>query len=146
MRPVLLIDEGQETATATLTELRLLSSAEFDSINLLTIVLCSDDRLPDRFRSRELTPLGTRVRNRLILRPYERKVLAAFLSHILEKAGAPQLMSDGLRRALVEHAAGNPRILCHMGAELLAQGVEHQLTTLDDDVFFTVFGRNLQRS
>jgi general secretion pathway protein A len=40
--PVLLIDEAQEMSPATLSELRLLSSARFDSQPLLSVVLAGD--------------------------------------------------------------------------------------------------------
>ncbi|MCA1793738.1 MAG: ATP-binding protein [Desulfobacteraceae bacterium] len=43
-RPILLIDEAQEMLTGCLNELRLLNSVDFDSQNLLTTVICGDDR------------------------------------------------------------------------------------------------------
>ena len=64
-RPVLLIDEAQEMTNACLNELRLLGSADFDSQCLLTIVLCGDTRLPERFRSQDLVALGSRIRLRM---------------------------------------------------------------------------------
>ena len=48
LRPVLLIDEAQETVTTVLSELRLLTSSQFDSKILLTVVLAGDSRLTDR--------------------------------------------------------------------------------------------------
>jgi general secretion pathway protein A len=64
-RPVIFIDEASLMRTQTLNELRLLSSMEFDSRNTLSVVLCGDGQLTDRFRTRELLPLGTRIRTRL---------------------------------------------------------------------------------
>lgn len=49
-RPVLLVDEAQEMAPATLSELRLLASARFDSQPLLCVVLAGDARLPEKLR------------------------------------------------------------------------------------------------
>jgi type II secretory pathway predicted ATPase ExeA len=66
-RPVLFIDEAQETPPAVLAELRLLSSARLDSHILLTVVLAGDGRLLERLRSEELLPLGSRMRVRLAL-------------------------------------------------------------------------------
>jgi type II secretory pathway predicted ATPase ExeA len=65
MRPVLLIDEAQEMYADVLCELRLLSSTDFDSRSVLTVVLAGDARLPEKFRDPELLPLGTRMRVRL---------------------------------------------------------------------------------
>lgn len=141
MRPVLLIDEAQEAVTTCLTELRLLSSTHFDSESLLTIVLCGDSRLPDRFRRRDLLPLGSRIRVRRSLEPLAHDDLLAFLQHLLDHAGGPGLMTDELQRTLVDHAAGNPRVLTVMGGELLAVAVERQLPQLDEDLFISVYSR-----
>ena len=45
LRPVLVIDEAQETLPVVLRELRLLTSKEFDSQSLLFVVLAGDLRL-----------------------------------------------------------------------------------------------------
>ena len=45
VRPVLVVDEAQETAPAVLSELRLLCSARLDSHLLLTVILAGDQRL-----------------------------------------------------------------------------------------------------
>jgi len=69
LKPVILIDEAQEMSSECLTELRLLQSANFDSKSLLLTVLCGDTRLPQRFRTAELLPLGSRIKTRLTLSP-----------------------------------------------------------------------------
>jgi len=139
--PVLLIDEAQEMPTACLSELRLLGSVSFDSRYLLTVVLAGDSRLPERFRTRELQPLGSRIRTRLVLQPLEKAQLRELLEHLLERAGNPGLATDALKEVLVKHSAGNPRVLCNIGADLLAAAVEQDLPKLDDELFLKVFGR-----
>ena len=59
---MLLIDEAQEMTPEVLSELRILSSADFDSTALLTIVLAGDGRLFELLRHEDLIPLGTRIR------------------------------------------------------------------------------------
>jgi type II secretory pathway predicted ATPase ExeA len=145
-RPVLLIDEAQEMAAHSLTELRILGSARFDSQCLLTTVLCGDSRLPERFRSAQLAPLGSRVAARLMLEPYGVEDLRAFLAHALSAAGAPHLMSAALKDALVQHCAGNLRVLCHMGAELLALAAERKLKQLDEQLFLERYARSARPS
>ena len=140
-RPVLLVDEAQEMPSACLNELRLLGSAHFDSECLLTSVLCGDTRLVDRFRQRSLLSLGSRIRVRRMVEPLARDELLDYLDHILDRAGAPHLMSDGLRGTLVDHAAGNPRILVAMAADLLEVAARRKLPTLDEGLFVEVFGR-----
>lgn len=139
--PVLLVDEGQEMPTACLSELRLLGSVAFDSRYLLTVVLAGDSRLPERFRTRELQPLGSRIRTRLVLQPLEAAQLRELLEHLLERSGNPGLVTDSLKDVLVKHSAGNPRVMCNIGADLLAAAVDKDLPRLDDELFLKVFGR-----
>jgi len=139
-KPVLLIDEAQEMPTQCLNEIRLLGSVHFDSDCLLTTVLCGDRRLPDRLRETALLPLGTRIRSRLVLDPFARDDLAALLEHLLAAAGAPHLMSDELKKIIVEHCAGNPRILLQQGAELLDHAIDKNLSILDEKLFLETFG------
>lgn len=144
MRPILLVDEAQEAKTACLNELRLLSSSRFDSECLLTTVLCGDPRLSERFRERELWPLGSRIRTRRLLDPLSADELRDYLQHVLEHAGAPQLMTDELQQTLCEHAAGNLRVLANMGEELLVAGLEQDQAVLDVPLYFQVFSSTPQ--
>ena len=141
LHPVLLIDEAQEMPGSCLNELRLLSSTHFDSRCLLTTILCGDDRLPERFRTRELLPLGSRIRTRLVLQPLDKSQLRELLEHLLERAGNPGLATDGLKQALVQHSAGNPRVLCGMGSDLLTVAMDKDRPTLDEELFLELYGR-----
>ena len=138
-KPVLLIDEAQEMLTGCLNELRLLGSANFDSQCLLTTVLCGDARLPERFRSEALVSLGSRIKLRLSLESYDRTVLLDYLEHGMAQAGALHLMTPGLMETLVDHAAGNLRVLNNMAAELLISGAQKELKQLDEKLFLEVF-------
>ena len=140
-KPVLLIDEAQEMMSGCLNELRLLGSANFDSQCLLTTVLCGDTRLPERFRSEALVSLGSRIKLRLNLESYDRAILLEYLEHGLAQAGALHLMTPGLMETLVDHAAGNLRVLNNMAAELLITGAQKELTQLDEKLFLEVFSR-----
>ena len=82
LRPVLLIDEAQEMHPAVLNELRLLSSMQFDSRLLLSVVLAGDGRLSNKLRREELLPLGSRIRVRLHLEYAGREELMACLKHL----------------------------------------------------------------
>jgi general secretion pathway protein A len=140
-RPVLIIDEAQEMFTTCLNELRLISSANFDSQYLLTTVICGDMRLPERFRSNALMSLGSRIRLRMIMKPYERNLLLSYLEHCLAESGAPDLMTKSLMDTLVDHAGGNLRVLTSLAAELLDRAAEKELTQLDEKLFLEVFSR-----
>lgn len=140
-RPVLLVDEAQDMPTPALNELRILGSERFDSEQLLTIVLCGDTRLTERFRAADLLPLGTRIRTRITLQPLAKDDLAALLEHLVERAGAPALLTAGLRTVLVDHAAGNARVLCTMAAELLDVALQRNKPVVDESLFLELYDR-----
>lgn len=138
-RPVLLIDEAQEMQPDVLSELRLLSSTQLDSRSILTVVLSGDNRLLDLLRLPALVPLGTRIGPRLTLDFATPKQLAEVLTHLLAAAGNPRLMTPQLVATLSEHAAGNYRVLCHMAAQLLGEGLRRQVAQLDEKLYMEVF-------
>ena len=138
-RPVLLLDEAQQAAPQCLTELRLLTSELFDSRALLTVVLCGDLRLPERFRLQELLPLGSRISTRLSLEALPPDQAITYLTHLLEQAGAPTLMTPEVIRTLAQHSGGNPRLISQMGAELLAAASASERPQLDEKLFLEVF-------
>jgi len=140
LRPVLLIDEAQEMHPAVLNELRLLSSTQFDSQTLLTVVLAGDARLTAKLRRDELLPLGSRLRTRLTMEYADRKELLACLKHLLASAGNANLMTPELMQTLCDHAVGNHRVLTSMAAELLASAARQEITRLDEKLYLEVFG------
>lgn len=141
LRPVLLIDEAQQVSTDCLTELRLLQSHHFDSQNLLFTVLCGDTRLPERFRTTELLPLGSRIGPRLVLSTLSPEQLQDYLNFALDRAGHPQLMSPELIRTLAAHAANNLRVLNQMAAEMLSAATERNLSRIDESLFLELFSQ-----
>jgi general secretion pathway protein A len=146
IRPVVLIDEAQEMAGEVLAELRILSSADFDATSLLTVVLAGDGRLLDLLRQEHLVPLGTRIRTRLVTEPASRDELLELLQHALATAGNPTLMTPELMDTLIDHSAGNYRLLMTMSAELLAYGMAHDVARLDEKCYLEVFQPRQSRS
>jgi type II secretory pathway predicted ATPase ExeA len=138
-RPVLIIDEAQEVLSSVFTELRILASKELDAQALLCVIFAGDGRLPERFRHPDLLPLGSRIRRRLKVEPATRDELLACLDHLLDVAGASQLMTSELKATLAEHAAGNYRVMMNLGDELLAAGAERDLPRLDEKLFLDLF-------
>jgi type II secretory pathway predicted ATPase ExeA len=139
---VLLIDEAQEMEPHVLSELRILASSDFDSTSLLTVILSGDGRLLELLRHEDLIPLGTRIRTRLHSEAASREELLTLLSHALLKAGNPTLMTPQLMDTLVDHAAGNYRVLMTMGADLLAQGMAREVEQLDEKLYLEVYQAN----
>jgi general secretion pathway protein A len=139
LRPVLLIDEAQQVSTDCFTELRLLQSHHFDSQSLLFTILCGDNRLPERFRTADLLPLGSRIGPRLMLAPLAPEQLQEYLDVALEQAGNAQLMTEELKSTLAAHAANNLRVINQMAAELLAAAAQRNLPRIDVALFFELF-------
>jgi general secretion pathway protein A len=139
LRPVLLIDEAQEMNPSVLSELRLLSSMQFDSRNLLSVVFAGDARLNSKLRRDELLPLGSRIRTRLIMEYASRDELADCLNHLLTSAGNARLMTTELTATLCDHAVGNYRVLTGMAGELLATAAQRELTQLDEKLFLELY-------
>jgi len=134
LRPVLLIDEAQEMQPAVLSELRLLSSMQFDSKTLLTVIFAGDDRLSNKLRRDQLLPLGSRIRTRLVMEYADR-------NELLATAGNASLMTPELMQTLCDHAIGNYRVLTTMAAELLASAAQQEITQLDEKLYLQVFGQ-----
>jgi hypothetical protein len=68
------------------------------------------------------------------------------LTHALARAGNPALMTSELMDTLVDHCAGNYRLLMTMGAELLAHGMTHEVDQLDEKLYLEVFHPKPPRS
>lgn len=139
MRPVLLIDEAQELPAETLSEIRLLQSANFDSVSYLTVVLCGDGRLTSHLRLPELIPVESRIRIRLCLEYATGEELVELLEHALEKAGNQKLLTREVLETMVEHSAGNVRTLMHMGSELLQAAMAAEVSHIDEKLYLEVF-------
>lgn len=139
VRPILIVDEAQEMKPEMLKELRALSSADYDSRCLLSLVLAGDKRLGELLRSDELLPIASRIRTRLSLEGSTREELMACLRHALVAAGNPKLMTEEVAQALTEHALGNCRQMMTLAGELLAAAAEHDAARIDEKLFFQVF-------
>jgi hypothetical protein len=90
-------------------------------------------------RQEDLVPLGTRVRTRLTTEAASREELLELLSHALSKAGNAALMTAELKDTLVDHSAGNYRLLMTLCGELLAHGMANDIKQLDEKAYLDVF-------
>ena len=120
--------------------------AKISKWSIITVVLAGDKRLNDKFRTRELQPLGSRIRTRLSTEPASRDELMTFLIEAMTKAGNQNLMTKDLAKILVDHAAGNFRVLMIMAGELLAEGVSKEKHQLDEQLFFDLFSPHKRKS
>jgi type II secretory pathway predicted ATPase ExeA len=135
-RPVLIIDEAQEMMPDVLLELRILGSTNFDSRCILGTILAGDQRLTEKLGTPALLPLLSRVRAHLLVEEATSTDLAEILRNALEQAGAPDLVTPGLRKALVDNCMGNPRAMMNMANELLGIAAKRGDKQLTEEVFF----------
>ena len=103
------------------------------------VVLSGDGRLLELLRHEDLVPLGTRIRARLVTEAASREELLELLHHALSKAGNPSLMTTELMETLVDHSAGNYRLLATMSGDLLAHGMAHDVAQLDEKCYLEVY-------
>lgn len=143
LRPVLIVDEAQLMNSYTLTELRLLGSDEFDSRRILTLILAGDKRLSDRLQCRELLPLDSRIRPRIEFGIVPPEELISMLTHLLQAAGNPGLVSDGLVTLLSEHCCGCPRTMLQTADDLLVAAAQQERNQLDEGLYYEVFQEKL---
>jgi type II secretory pathway predicted ATPase ExeA len=139
LRPVLLIDESQEMLPVVLNELRIMMSENFDSEMILTLVLCGDNRLPEKFREPALIPLGSRIRVRMTQESATKEQLEKTLLESMAKAGNANLISKDLVNTLVEHAAGNYRVMMIMADNILSEGMAKDVDQLNEKLFFEIY-------
>lgn len=139
LRPILFVDEAQEIPASVLNELRLLTSTQFDSQLLLSVILAGDQRLTNKLRHDDLIPLGSRIRVRFHMEYATPEQLMQTLEHLLACAGNPRLMSQELMQTLCDHAMGNYRALCTMAGELLATAAQQEKTQLDEKLYLEYF-------
>jgi type II secretory pathway predicted ATPase ExeA len=130
------LDEAQSTPTAVLEERKILSSKDFDSKQLLLLVLCGDGRLNERLAEPNLVPLGNRVRARRRLEAATGKELRDCLEHLLREAGGEALLTPELRTVVAEHSMGNYRVMMNTCGELLYAGRQREVKVLDEKLFF----------
>ena len=138
-RPVLLIDEAQEACSDVLNELRLLSSVDLDSKNILAVILAGDKRLPEKLKESSLLPLESRILIRYHLDKKTQNELVFILSELIKRAGSPELMTATLIQTIAEHSMGNLRAMVFMANELLAAAAEKEQRQLDENLFFDIY-------
>jgi len=140
-RPVIVVDEAQSMNAEVLEELKTLSSKDYDSRQLMLLVLCGDQRLPEKLATPDLVPLGSRIRARLKLEAVSAKELKECLQHVLREAGNESLVSAELQAILSEHSVGNYRVMMNSLSELLFAGFQKEAKILDEKLYFEVFNQ-----
>ena len=135
-RPVLIIDEAQYLPDEVLEEVRFLGSADLDSRCILAVVFAGDSRLLQKFKSPEVLPLYSRMRASLILGNRTPEEMKKMLVCSLKNAGNPDLISNGVIKALSEQYLGNPRAMMLAANQLLMLALQKEVRHIDENLYF----------
>lgn len=112
-RALLIVDEAQNLAPATLEEIRLLSNLETSTSKLIQILLFGQPELDDMLDSRELRQLRQRITVRWSLKPLTTAETREYVCHRLRIAAGREcdLFSDKALREVRRRARGIPRLI-----------------------------------
>jgi general secretion pathway protein A len=110
---VLFIDEAQNLPAGTMEQVRLLSNLETAQQKLLQIVLSGQPELKQRLAAPELRQLRQRITVRYHIPPLEPADVAAYISHRLRTAGAPDdvVFEDEAVTRVAAYSTGIPRMI-----------------------------------
>jgi general secretion pathway protein A len=109
-RPVLILDEAHALRSDVLEEMRLLTNYAMDSQNRLCLIFCGQSELRRRLRMAVHEALSQRVVVRYHLPPLSRDETAAYLTHLLRRAGTElPLFEPAAVEAIFQSSQGLPR-------------------------------------
>jgi general secretion pathway protein A len=113
VRALLIVDEAQNLAPATLEEIRLLSNLETSTSKLLQILLFGQPELDEMLDSRELRQLRQRITVRWMLEPLSSAETSEYVRHRLRVAAGRDvdIFTDRALREIRRRAHGIPRLV-----------------------------------
>lgn len=135
-RPVLILDEAHGLRSDVLEEMRLLTNYAMDSQNRLCLLFCGQTELRRRLAMAVHEALHQRIVVRYHLPPLARDEAAAYLTHLLRRAGTElPLFEPAAVEALFQASQGLPRklnLLAHHS--LIAAAIAKAKTVTADHV------------
>ncbi len=133
-RVVVIVDEAQALAPATLEQLRLLSNLETETQKLLQIILVGQPELRTLLRRPELVQLNQRITIRWHLKPLDPAETLAYIRHRLRVAGgaaAVGVFTPRACRRIHRYARGVPRLINIAAHHSLLIGYTADQQTID---------------
>jgi len=111
-RVVVIVDEAQNLAPATLEQVRLLTNLETATHKLLQIILIGQPELREVLARSDLRQLAQRITGRYHLAPLTRDDTAAYVRHRMKVAGArDDVFSEAALREIHQRSKGVPRVI-----------------------------------
>ncbi len=133
---VVIFDEAQNLAPATLEQIRLLSNFETTTDKLVQILLVGQPELKARLNLPELRQLKQRVGLRCTIPPLRHDEARDYIRRRLRTAGAQDLnlFTERAVRRISEYAEGIPRVINIVCDHCLLIGYADQTRRIDGDI------------
>ncbi len=110
IKPVVVIDEGQELAIPMLSELRFVLNYQTDSFSPLIVILVGQPRLAETLRLQILECIRQRINVYYRLPPMEEEEISAYILHHLKVAGLDQqIFTDEAIKLIYQFSKGIAR-------------------------------------
>jgi len=111
-QPVLIIDEAQALPASTLETVRLLTNLETEQRKLLQVVLFGQPELDRKLAMPQFRQLRQRITYSCHLQALDRRGVAEYMAHRLERAGAGgELFSTRAVHRIARASGGVPRLI-----------------------------------
>lgn len=110
VKPLVIIDEGQELDVPMLSELRFVLNYQTDSFSPLTVILAGQPRLTETLRLQVLECIRQRITVHYRLPALHEKEVPSYIFHHLKVAGLEkQIFTDEAMTLISQYSKGLPR-------------------------------------
>lgn len=132
--PVLVLDDAEGMASATLDLVRRLTAADLDAHDHFSVLLVATERILRTLKEPALEPLRTRFAFVSALRPFNLEDTRNYVRFHLQAAGVrDDIISDAAVNALFQASQGVPRVINQLALQALIHAVVHGRDLVDGD-------------
>ena len=134
IKPLVVIDEGQELTVPMLSELRFVLNYQTDSFSPLMIILAGQPQLAETLRLQVLECIRQRINVHYRLPCLEVDEISAYILHHLKVAGLDkQIFTDAAIRLIYQFSKGIPRRINNICRYAIVAAVMADSPTIDVD-------------
>lgn len=131
-RPMLILDDAENTPPQTLDILRRLTNWELDAGDHFSVLIVGTEDLLLTLRTPLLEPLRSRFLYVHHLRPFTMEDTKNYIHfHLTESGASDDLLTDGAIREVFQASRGAPRLINQVVLHALIEGVVRGEDTLD---------------
>jgi len=134
IKPLVVIDEGQELTVPMLGELRFVLNYQTDSFSPLMVILAGQPQLAETLRLQVLECIRQRINVHYRLPCLEEDEISAYILHHLKVAGLnKQIFTDAAVRIIYQFSKGVPRRINNICRYAIIAAVMADSPTIDAD-------------